>query len=119
MIRFGYHICEDETVALDDRAELVGNRMVKHRPRERERMELAVLAARIDGWGQIVQQRSIEDAARKGTIELSRIDARESRLQACRHHFIGEFTSGFCFPERKDRLEARTGQPGFAIAANI
>ena len=60
-----FKIREGEAVTIDDFTEAHGDRVIEHRARMRKRVELAILAARIDICGQVVEQRLIEGPAGK------------------------------------------------------
>ena len=53
-------------------------------------MELAALAARVDGGGQVVEQRRVEIPAGESSIELSWIDARNARDETGGDHLARE-----------------------------
>jgi len=69
-------IGENEAVALDDFAYLDRDFTIEHRPRIRERVELAILAARVDARRKFAEQMRIESPASKRTIELARVNTR-------------------------------------------
>src|SRR5208282_1355616 len=69
-------IGENETVALDDFAHLDRDFALEHGPRIRERVELAILAARVHARRQFAEQMRIESPASKRTIELARVNTR-------------------------------------------
>ena len=78
-------IGEYKPVPVDDLAHRRGNTMTEHRSRAREGVELTVLAAGIHAGGQIGQQRGIEGAAGKRSVDRTGIDAGDARLvRLCR-----------------------------------
>ena len=61
-MRSGY-VRKDEPIAINDFADLDGDRPAEHRPVLGKRMKLAALAAFVDAQRKFVQQRAIELAA--------------------------------------------------------
>ena len=90
----------------------------EHRTRATERVELAALAAGIDGWRQLRQQRGVIGSAGKTPVELLGIDARQDCAEAGGKHFPRE-RPGRLVPERKQRIDPRACQPLFAIPSDI
>jgi len=68
-------------------------------------VELPVLAARINVFRQVVDERVIEPSPGKRTRKLFRIDARDERLDASVDHSPGQ-RPGRLVLDRKERLEA-------------
>src|SRR2546428_367998 len=71
----GHDVREDEPVALNDFADLDGNRLSKHRPLKGVSVELAVLAARVNAAGKLAEQLGVEGPAGKRAPEFIRVHA--------------------------------------------
>ena len=65
-----------------------------------ERVELAVLAARIDAGGEVFEQSVVKPAPCKRTVELAGIDTCDDRLEA-RGYELARETGGVPVPQRK------------------
>src|SRR5205085_9772541 len=85
-------------------AGLERDRFLEHRSCIHARVKLATLAAWIDRFGQVAQQRAVEVAAAEARIDLSRVDARKSRPKAPIDHLLSEVQRRYS-PDRKQRLE--------------
>ena len=72
-------IREDEAITLDDLARTHGNGVRKHRAFVREGVELATLAAGVDGCWQIIEKIVVVGAADKTRGDLLRVHARQMR----------------------------------------
>src|SRR5689334_5025677 len=90
----------------------------EHRTGVHARVELATLAARIDGGRQVAQQQTIEFASGKPGIEPPRVDAREPRAKTAVDHLLCEL-GGRNAPDRKERLEPGACKLLFAVSANV
>ena len=111
-------IREDEAVALDDLSWRDCERRRKHRPRESERMEFTLLAARFHGSGQLGKQAGVKRASGKAPVELARIDASEVSAQATGNHFAGK-PMRLAAPEGKNRRHANGAQFLLAVTADV
>src|SRR5262249_35458736 len=103
---------------LMNRARIERERRLEHRSRVEARVELAVLAARIEGCGQLAQQRSVELASGERAVDLTRVDACEARAKAPFDHLLGKLARGNV-PHRKQRLDAGSRKLVFAIASDV
>ena len=68
-------------------------------------MELAALAARIDGARQIGEEVGVERATGERGVQLRRVDADEARLEPAVDEFLGQLARRPA-PERKRSGEA-------------
>jgi hypothetical protein len=94
----------------------------KHWAGEGEGVELAALAAGIDGCGQVGEQRGIEGATGEGCVEHARVDAGEVGAQAGGEHLLREFGGGDAEvrrPDGEDGFEAGVGELRDAVGANV
>ena len=100
-------IGEHESVAVDDLAEVDIDRAGEHRAVIDERMELAVLAARVDAGRQIGEQRAVEvaagEAADRGRAGRRTSGARAGRRRSCRR---ARSRGRFGLPQGKQRRQA-------------
>jgi hypothetical protein len=75
-------IREDEPLTLDNIAAAHWYGLLEHGPIVGERVELATLPAGVDSHGQLVQEAGVELAPGKGWRQVSRVHARQPRLEA-------------------------------------
>ncbi len=117
--RSGCHdVGENETVSLDDLSYFDWNRRFEHRTGRNDRVELAVFAARIDIFGKLPEQCTIESTPSKVPVDFLRIDAHKMRDESGRDHFLGECVR-VVLPERKDAVHPGFGEPLFPVCANV
>src|SRR6185437_9618792 len=124
-----FHLCGcgeqigiDEIVALHALSGKYGDGSGKHRACESKGVELAALAAGIDGRRKIGEELRIEGAAGEGCIEMPWVDAGEMRAQAGGDHLPGEFggrEAEVGAPDGKDGFEAGSGEPLDAVGADV
>jgi hypothetical protein len=112
-------IRKDKAVALDDWTDANAHWIAEHRPIPRKRVELAVLAARIDSRWKIGEQLFIERAARERAIQVFRIDAGQVRAYSAVDHPSGKVRCSLGFPQREERRQAGARKTRFTVAANI
>src|SRR3989337_3212515 len=101
----GQEVGEDEAVALYDLTGLHRHGTAKHRPLVAEGVELAALAAGVDGRGQIGEQCGVERAPGERAVEVPGVNTSEFRAQAGADHVARE-SAGIKAPEREQRREA-------------
>src|SRR5262245_40883772 len=84
-------------------------------------MELAALAAWIDGGGQIPEQRLVELPAGEVATHNLRIQARDARAQAAGDHRARERIrrARRGIEQRKERRQPGAGQPLFTVAPDV
>src|SRR6267378_4016883 len=85
---------------------------------ENERMEFAVLAARIDAGRQIGEKRFVENATREGWIEDTRIYTNHNRLKTQAQKIAGEFAR-IALPDGKQRFHPNLREIPLTINAQV
>src|SRR6188768_1621412 len=103
-MRSGY-VGKNEPVPVDNLADHNGHRLAEHRSIPCERVKLAALAALVDARWKIVEQRAIELAAGKRTIQVLGVYAGQHRSQAALDHSRRQFI-GRNAPDGKQRRQA-------------
>src|SRR6266480_2250667 len=104
----------EAAVAQDALAHPNGHRFRQHGTCRNERMELTVLAARVNSCGQVVEEGVVEDAATKGGIEHRGVYARHVRDVAAVHEAPGE-PGRVLAPQRKKSVKAQIGKVALAM----
>src|SRR5207244_3086887 len=98
-------VAEDEPVALDHLAAPAGDRLGEDRPGGHERVELAVLAARIDAARKLGKQLFVVVAPAEAGVEGAWVDADQGRLEPCVEKLACE-RGRVGSPERKETASA-------------
>ena len=113
-------IGKDEAVAVDDLADVDVDRLGEHRPGTRKRVELAVLAARVDagaaGRPAAARRRRGRRTMRsslRGSTQVSRACSPPSIMSRARS------AVGFVFQIGNSGVEPGAGEPLLAIAAHV
>jgi len=94
------------------------NRRLKDGTIENERMEFAVLAARIDAGRQIGEERFVEDATREGRIEDTRINTNHNCLKTQTQKIASE-SARITFPNGEQRLHPDLREIPLSINAQV
>src|SRR5437763_15685694 len=111
-------IREDEALTLHDVSTTQRHGLCEHGPIVGERVELAPLATGVDSYGQLRQEAGVELAPGKGWRQLSRVHARQPRLEARPDHVAGQRVRGNA-PEGEERCDARGRQVVLPVAADV
>src|SRR5262249_1918053 len=90
----------------------------EHRSRVGAGMEFSTLGALVDSFRQIGEKLRVEFSACKGSVEVFRVQTRDSRPEAVRDHRLCE-RRRVRAKEWKDRRQAAPGQPFFPIASDV
>src|SRR6195256_5277328 len=94
------------------------NRRLKDGTVENERMEFAVLAARIDAGRQIGEERFVEDATREGRIEDTRIYTNHNCLKTQAQKIAREFAR-ITLPDGEQRFHPDLREIPLSINAQV
>ena len=89
---------------------------------KRQGVELAALAAGVDGWGKVGEELGVEGAAGEGGVEDTGVDAGEMGAEAGGKHLLGELGGGDAEvggPDGEDGFEAGAGEFGDAVGADV
>src|SRR6185437_2038768 len=105
-------------VAQNHWPDFVRNPRAKARTGRDEGVELAALPARIHRCGELVEQRVVVGAARKRGVELRRVDADQSGVEAAVDEFAGQ-RARVAAPEWKEAAEPEPRQLLLAIAPHV
>src|SRR5436190_10809442 len=116
-MRSGY-VGKDKSVPVDNLADLDGHRTVEHRPVPGEGVKLAALSALVDARGKIVQQRAVELAAGKRTIQVLGIDAGQDRAKPAFDHTLGQVIRRNA-PDRKQRRQSAAHELCLTILPDV
>ncbi len=112
------HIGEHEPVALNRLADHDRDRRAEVGTVHDERVELAVLATRIDPRAQLFQEALVIPAARQLARRLRRVDAGDNRAHTQLDQLAGELRRR-SLPEREVRPQATAREHPFAIVAHV
>src|SRR5256885_17102538 len=104
----------EAVVAQDALAPPNGHRFRQHGTCRNERMELTVLAARVNSRRQVIEEGVVEDAATKGCIQHRGVYARHVRDVAAVHEAPGQ-PGRVLAPQRKKSVKARIGKVALAM----
>ena len=108
----------DEAIALDSFPDMHGNGRREYRPGRDHRMELAVLATRVDATWETAQETRVEQSPGIAPIEPLEIDADQMCNDPAGDHLARQRT-GVAPPQRKYPLHAGTRQQAFAIGPDV
>src|SRR5581483_8770448 len=111
-------IAEREAVAFDGWPQLDGQRSREDRAGVDERVELAVLAARVDMLREIREQCAVVVASGESPVEHARVDAHQNGLEACPDELVRE-RRRVSAPQRKHRLPSDPGEPLLAVGTDV
>lgn len=114
----GKQVAEDEAVSLDGLAAAAADRSVEDRATVNERVELAVLTARVDTRREVGEQLRVEGATGERAIELLRVNADEDRSEAV----PDKAASKLCCvgaPERESGCPACLGKALFPVSSDL